>query len=110
MRERKSFNQGYRGNLFVGRTTMILLGVGLVFMFGLLYLSQNNRLAAKTDSLHELETKRVELLRERERLQIEATRLQSIQEIQKTSDNKTSSFVPTNKINYLPPTNVALGN
>jgi vacuolar-type H+-ATPase subunit I/STV1 len=89
--------------------SVALVSVGLIFMFGLLYLSQSNAIALKGYSLSELEKKKSELQEEKERLQIEATRLQSIQEIQKSSSSVApTKYVPIQKINYLPTTNVAV--
>lgn len=110
-RKRKQFNQNYKSVFAMGRATMVLVSIGLLFMLGLLYLSQANTIALKGYSLTELETKKAELESEKERLQIEATRLQSIQEIQKGINQGTGGkekFVPVQKINYLPTTNVAV--
>jgi hypothetical protein len=106
-RRRKNFNQGYKSNLLLGKASGVVVTIGLVFMLGLLYLSQSNAIALKGYSLTELEKKKSDLAAEKERLQIGATRLQSIQEIQKTSTGS-ARFVPTTKINYLPTTNVAV--
>lgn len=108
-RKRKNFNQGYRRNLLLGKTSIVVVSACLVFSLGLLYLSQSNALALKGDSLTELERKRAELEIEKERLNIEATRLQSIQEIQKVNTGNTGQkFVPVQKVNYLPNSNVAV--
>lgn len=107
-RKRKQFNQNYRKGLSLGRASMTIVGVCLVFTFGLLYLSQSNGIALKGSTLSELEKRKAELQVEKERLQIEATRLQSIQEIQKVSDPAAKKFVPIQKINYLSSSNVAV--
>lgn len=108
MRERRrKFNQNTSSGLILGRASGVVVSIGLIFMLGLLYLSQSNAIALKGYSLSELEKRKEELTAEKERLQIEATRLQSIQEIQK-STNSSSKFVPTTKINYLPGSNVAV--
>jgi hypothetical protein len=108
-RRRKNFNQGFKSNIMLGRASVALVSVGLIFMLGLLYLSQSNAISLKGYSLSELEKQKEELQAEKERLQIEATRLQSIQEIQKSSSNVgTTKYVPIQKINYLPTTNVAV--
>ena len=107
-RRRRNYNQGFKGNLFVGKASTILVLIGLVFMFGVLYISGSNTLAAKTDTLSDLQSQKDQLTAEKERLQIEATRLQSIQEIQKSTTGSTSNFVQVKKINYLSSSNVAL--
>lgn len=108
MRERKNFNQAYKRSFFVGRTSIVIVSFVLVFMLAMLYISQSNQLAAKTDVLHELELKKNELEKEKERLQYDATRLQSMQEIQKASESRGNEYVPVKKINYLPSASVAL--
>lgn len=109
-RKRKNFNETSHRSFFLGKASMTLVFVGLIFALGLLYLSQSNAVALKGYSLSDLEKKRADLEVERDRLQIEATRLQSIQEIQKSVGAGTSGqkFVPVQKINYLPSSNVAI--
>ncbi len=107
-RKRKIFNQNYKSNIFLGKGSMVIASIGLLVMLGLLYLSQSNAIALKGYSLSELERQKTELESERDRLQIEATRLQSIQEIQNTQSNTDSNYIPVKKINYLPSTNVAV--
>jgi hypothetical protein len=87
-----------------------MVGIGIAFMIGLLYLSQSNSIAVKGASLTDLEAKKAGLEETRDRLQIEATRLQSLQEIEKSVDDKDSSnrYVPVGQINYLPSSNVAV--
>ena len=107
-RKRKNFNQGYKSNFFVGKASIIFVSIGLLFMFGVLYISQSNTLAAKTDTLSDLQTQKDQLTAEKERLEIEATRLQSIQEVQKPAQGAATKLVPTTKINYVTSSNVAL--
>lgn len=107
-RKRKYFNQNYKGSLLFGRASITIVGVCLVFTLGLLYLSQSNAIALKGDALSDLEQRRSQLSVEKERLEIEATRLQSIQEIQKEASESGKKFVPVQKINYLPTSNVAV--
>ncbi len=109
-RKRRNFTGNYKSNLILGRASVTLAGVGLLFMFGLLYLSQSNMIALRGDALSELENKKVELEAERDRLMVEAARLQSIQEIEKEAIGGTNNsiYVPVDKINYLPSSNVAV--
>jgi hypothetical protein len=107
-RKRKNFNQGYKGSLFVGKAGIIFVSIGLLFMFGILYISQSNTLASKTDTLSDLQVQKEKLVAEKERLEIEATRLQSIQEVQKPAAGVNTKLVPTTKINYVTSSNVAL--
>lgn len=109
-RRRKNFNQGFKSNFLIGRASMVVVSIGLLFTLGLLYLSQSNAIALKGDNLSDLEIRKEQLKEEKERLQIEASRLQSIQEIEKSvgGTNNNSKFVPVQKINFLPGSNVAV--
>lgn len=111
MRERRrKFSGNYKGNLILGKASVLMVGIGLVFAIGLLYLSQSNSITVKGASLSELETRKEKLEEERDRLKVEATRLQSLQEIEKSlnKEDGTSDYVPVTKINYLPSSNVAV--
>jgi len=108
MRERKNFSQGYKKNFFVGKASIAVVSIAVVFMMAMLYISQSNQVAAKTDTLHDLEIRKAELVKEKERLEYDAVRLQSIQEIQKATETGNTKYVPVQKINYLNSSNVAL--
>lgn len=105
--KRRKFNRNYKSNFRLGKVSFALVVVALVFVFSLLYLSQSNKMALRGYDIAELEKQKEELLEERERLEIESSRLQSIQQIE--SGLKDSNMVPVKKINYLPSsTNIAL--
>jgi cell division protein FtsL len=91
---------------------MVIIGAAIIFAFGVLYLSQLNSIVAKGSDVDKLEAKRQELQDERDRLQVEATRLQSLQEIEKTAEPKKESlntkFVPVKSVNYVSTPSVAL--
>lgn len=106
-RKRRNFNQGYKGGLFFGKATGAIIMIALMGALGLMIVLQVNDQSAKGYTLSELESRKAKLSAEKDRLQIEATRLQSIQEIQK-STTSSAKFVPVQKINYLPSTNVAV--
>ena len=111
MRERKrKFSGNYKSNLILGKTSVLMVSIGLAFAIGLLYLSQSNSIAVKGATLSELESRKEILEEERDRLKIEATRLQSLQEIEKSLDKEDgkSDYVPVQKINYLPSSSVAV--
>ena len=110
-RKRKNFQKNYKGNLIIGRASISIVAIILIFMLGMLYLSQMNTFSVKGASITDLDFRKRQLEEERDRLQIEATRLQSIQEIEKSlnDDNSTKDkYVPVDKINYLPSSNVAV--
>lgn len=108
-RRRKTFNQSYNSGFQIGRYSSIVVGgllVASLFVFASLI---NTRTVYKQDEINALTAKKQDLEKERERLQYEANRLQSIQEIQKTSGQSSDTkFVPVQKINYLPSSSVAL--
>lgn len=110
-RKRKKFQKNYKSNLIIGRASISIVGIALIFMLGMLYLSQLNSFSVKGVSISDLESKKVQLENERDRLQIEATRLQSIQELEESLQGDSQSrdkYVPVDKINYLPSSNVAV--
>ncbi|MDD3481273.1 MAG: hypothetical protein PHW75_03605, partial [Patescibacteria group bacterium] len=80
-RKRKNYTKGYKSNLFIGRSSFLIIAIGLIFSMGLLYISQSNSVAVKGETLSDLEARKAELTEERDRLRIEATRLQSIKEL-----------------------------
>ena len=94
----------------LGKASFLMVAIVLMFAIGLLYLSQSNSIAVKGATLSELENQKAELEEERDRLRVEATRLQSLQEIEKSLEEEgaTSDYVPVTKINYLPSSNVAV--
>lgn len=105
--KRRKFNREYKRSFKMGKLTLSFLGVALLFILSLLYLSQSNKMALKGYDIASLEKEKQELLAERERLEVESTRLQSISEIEKGLKN--SGMVPIKKINYVPAsTNIAL--
>lgn len=105
--KRRKFNRNYKSSFRLGKMSFAIVIVSLVFVFSLLYLSQSNKMALRGYDIAELEQQREELIAERERLEIESSRLQSIQEIE--NGLKNSNMVPVKKINYIPAnTNIAL--
>lgn len=98
--KRRKFNRTYKSNFQVGKMSLGIIVVLILFVFGLLYLSQSNKMALRGYDIADLEQQKQELMSERERLEIESSRLQSLQEIEKGL--KDSKLVPVNKINYIP--------
>ncbi|MDD3481295.1 MAG: hypothetical protein PHW75_03730, partial [Patescibacteria group bacterium] len=70
----------------------------------------SNSVAVKGETLSDLEARKAELTEERDRLRIEATRLQSIKELEDSlsGEEDGDKYVPVDKINYLPSSNVAV--
>ena len=97
--KRRKFNRNYRTQFRLGKFSLGFIAVLLVALFSLLYLSQSNKMAVRGFDITELERQRAELLDERERLEVEASRRQSIQQIEEGLKN--SGMVPAKKINYV---------
>jgi hypothetical protein len=108
-RRRKNFSEGTKFGILMGPAALVVSFI-LILTVTLIYQGINEAHFLKhSASINEYEKKKVELQEQKERLQIEATRLQSILEIQKsTSAISPSKFVPVKTVNYLPPTNVAV--
>lgn len=105
--KRRKFRKEYKPTFKLSRIGVILSVVALTFVMGLLYLSQSNQMATSGYDIAKLEKQQQALKLENESLQIEASKLQSIQNID--SGVATSGMVPVSKINYVPSsTNVAV--
>lgn len=98
--KRRKFTRNYRGSFRLGKYALGFVIISIVFASSLLYLSQSNKMALRGYDIADLEKQQAQLLAERERLEIESSRLQSIDEIQKGL--KDSGMVPVKKINYVP--------
>ncbi len=105
--KRRRFNKSYKPTFQLNKIGLFVAAAGLVLTLGLLYLSQSNQMATSGYDIAKLESQQQQLKDDNERLQIEASRLQSIQQIQ--AGIKDSGMVPVKTINYVPGgTNVAL--
>lgn len=107
-RKRKKFVKNYRNNVVFGRSSTLIMALLLVLAIGSFYLIQSNIISVRGETLSELENRKQELELERDRLQAEANRLQSLSEIEKVlnSDDSKDKYVPVDKINYLPVSNI----
>lgn len=105
--KRRKFTRSYKPTFRLSRIGITVLAGGLVLVLGLLYLSQSNQMATSGYDIAKLEGMQQQLAADNERLQIEASRLQSIQQID--AGIKDAGMVSVKKINYLPGgTSVAL--
>ena len=98
--KRRKFRKEYRPTFKLSRLGVVISVVSLTFVLGLLYLSQSNQMATSGYDIAKLERAQAEMKLDNERLQIEASRLQSIQNID--GGVAKSGMVPVTKINYLP--------
>lgn len=106
-KRRNKFRKEYRPTFKLSKISVVVSVVALTFVLGLLYLSQSNKMATSGYDIAKLERQQAEFRLENERLQIEASRLQSIQSIDNAIAK--SGMVPVSKINYVPAnTNVAV--
>jgi len=108
-RKRKQFQKNFKTGLFFGRVTTSIVFISLLLLVGVFYLSQQNMVTVKGEEITNLEIKKSELESERNRLQLEATRLQSIQELEgriKEDPSSQERFVPIERINYIPSSNI----
>jgi hypothetical protein len=105
--KRRRFNKAYKPTFHLNKLGLLVAVAGLFLTLGLLYLSQSNQMATSGYDIAKLESEQQQLKDDNERLQIEASRLQSIQQIQ--SGIKNSGMVQVKTINYVPGgTSVAL--
>lgn len=105
--KRRKFARTYKPTFRLSKAGLTFAAAGLVLVLGLLYLSQSNQMATSGYDIAKLEGQQNQLRADSERLQLEASRLQSIQQID--AGIKSSGMVPVKQINYLPGgTSVAL--
>lgn len=93
--------QAYAPQVKVGKRSLGFITIALFLVLSLFYLAQANEIATKGYKIRELEEKKTEALEKQERLNIEATRLRSIKEIQNNASN--SQMVPATEVNYVSP-------
>lgn len=98
--KRRKFTRNYKPTFRLNKIGLTVAAASLVFVLGLLYLSQSNQMATSGYDIAKLESQQKQLAADNERLQIEASRLQSIQQID--TGIKDSGMVSVKKINYLP--------
>lgn len=84
----------------IGPLSLQFITVIILAALALLYLAQSTQSASKNYKVRELEDKKIILQEENERLEIESTRLKSLNEIKnKTQDMQLQE---NNTVNYLP--------
>lgn len=84
-------------NLRLGPFSVRVITLILAAILGLFYLSQTTQSSTKTYQIQDLTSKQHQMEVEKERLQIEAIRLKSLNEIQKTTSSL--NLEPVKKIN-----------
>jgi hypothetical protein len=87
------FETNLTRKMTLGPTSVSFVTVALVTVLSLLYLTQANQASTKSYQIGELQARKEILLKEQQQLQVEASRLQSIQAIQ--AGVGTLNMVPT---------------
>jgi len=88
--------RGRRGNkrrvvdqeLRVGPLSVRFITIALVTILSIIYLAQSNSAATKGYQLKELQKQQEDISLENERLEVEASRLKSLDNVKKTAQNK----------------------
>lgn len=84
----------------VGPLSLQFISVIILAALALLYLAQSTQSASKNYKVHELENKKIQLEQNNERLEVESTRLKSLNEVKNKAEEM--KLEDANKINYLP--------
>lgn len=96
---RNNFQKGtYSSSIKVGSVSLTFITIILICLLSLLYLAFSNQLSSRGYELRKLEERKQQLSEENERMEVEASRLQSIKEIE--ANLKESKMVPQNQVNY----------
>jgi len=96
----------------IGPKAARFIAVIIFGALGLLYLTQSTQGADRSYKIRELTSEKSQLSEERDRLKIEESRLESLNEIDKAlnpppAPTEETKMQPTNQINYLPAEKVA---
>ncbi|RJO60003.1 hypothetical protein C4544_06565 [candidate division WS5 bacterium] len=98
-KKKKTFNRKTKMTFKLGKMTIGFMAIFVILPLCIFLLSQTNQMTMRGDDISKLEKRKQELTDEKQRLEVEAARLQSIQEIQK--DVSKTNMVPTKKVNYI---------
>ena len=98
-KKKKVFNRRYKRQFKMGKMAIGFTAVFIILPICIFLLSQTNQMTMKGDEIAKLEKKKQEMADEQQRLQVEAARLESIQEIQK--DVPKTDMVPTKQVDYV---------
>ncbi|MEI8060682.1 MAG: hypothetical protein WCG99_00075 [Candidatus Berkelbacteria bacterium] len=94
--------------VFIGPKAARFIAIIIFGALGLLYLTQSTQGADRSYKLRDLSSQKTALTEQRDRLQVESSRLESLNEIDK-SINPTAASVgqmqPSSQVNYIPSDN-----
>jgi len=97
--KRRKYVKNYRRIFNVGNFSLGVVSLIIFFLVTVLFLVQSNRVAVKGYEISKLEKRMIELKEQNEKLQVEASKLQSISKIK--DDLKDDKMVPIKQINYV---------
>ncbi len=90
---------------FVGPKTTRFIAIVIFSAMGLLYLTQSTQGADRSYKVRDLSAQKSQLSEQRDRLQVEASRLESLNEIDKSVNPQSqdqAQMQQTNQVNYIP--------
>lgn len=91
-----------RRKLLAGPVSLQLVFILACTVVGLFYLVQSNRVSTEQMKVRAMEAQKAETQSENERLQVEAARLQSVQQIKKSAEESKLSQTAANKVTAAP--------
>lgn len=101
LRQTKTIQKKYQPTLTIGPVSLSFVTIILVLILAVFYLVFSTQLTSRGYELEKIKAKKVELLAENERLEIETSRLQSLRKIEEAA--KEVKMVPTEKVYYTSP-------
>ena len=90
---------------FVGPKTTRFIAIVIFSAMGLLYLTQSTQGADRSYKVRDLSAQKSQLSEQRDRLQVEVSRLESLNEIDKSVNPQSqdqAQMQQTNQVNYIP--------
>ncbi|MEI6144193.1 MAG: hypothetical protein WCP91_01185 [Candidatus Berkelbacteria bacterium] len=94
--------------VFIGPKAARFIAIIIFGALGLLYLTQSTQGADRSYKLRDLSTQKTALTEQRDRLQVESSRLESLNEIDKSINPAAASagqMQPSSQVNYIPSDN-----
>lgn len=91
--------------VFIGPKAARFIAIIIFGALGLLYLTQSTQGADRSYKLRDLSAQQLQLVEQRDRLKVEESRLESLNEIDKALNPApvdATKMQPTNQVNYLP--------
>ena len=96
---RRITNRTASRNFKVGPVSLNFLTIIIISLLALFYLIQSQQAAAKNYTIKELQDTKAGIVSENEQLQLQASQLNSIENIESTA--KSLQMVPSSELNYI---------